>query len=375
MAGKWKKTNQPCVYVQEFERTGADGRTYSGKRYKAAYRDARGKVTSHTFEKKADAMALVSKIRTDTREGSPLPDVSKARKTLADVWEHLDKTWRKKPSTLASYESRWTTHLAPVFGKRRIGSLRRSEIEVFLTELEERTSLETRRKVQAVLHKLLAVAIRAEWITANPADHIEMPGAEVKRQPRALTEAEVEAIAREVPPCYRALVFTLAETGMRVGEATALRVKNLDGTIRVVENAPEVKGVKITGTPKTEGSERNVPISPKLRAILREHLNSYANRFDPESLVFTTEAGTPVRQGNFRQRVFQPAAVRAGLKFVPTVHDLRHTAISLWLARGLTPFEVSKMAGHTDLKMIERRYGHLYVSALQEKIDTLGQGS
>jgi integrase len=58
---------------------------------------------------------------------------------------------------------------------------------------------------------------------------------------------------------------------------------------------------------------------------------------------------------------------------VPTVHDLRHSAISLWIQRGLTPFEVAKMVGHTSLKMIERRYGHLYVDALQEKIDRLGE--
>jgi len=375
MAGTWDRTDVKALYVQEYDRVGSKGKTYHLKRYKIAYRDSRGEVTSRTFPTKTEAAAELEKIHTNTRAGSPPPDVSKSKLTLGDVWEHLVKTWRKKPSTRASYESRWNTHIKPAFGKRRIGSLRRSEIEVFLTELEERTSLETRRKVQAVLHKLLAVAVRAEWIAANPADHIEMPGASVKRQPRALTEAEVEAIAREVSPRYSALIFTLAETGMRVGEAVALRVKNVDGTIRVVENAVEVNGERIIGTPKTEGSERNVPISPKLRAILREHLNSYANRFDPESLVFTTEQGTPVRQGNFRQRIFQPAAVRAGLKFVPTVHDLRHTAISLWLARGLTPFEVSKMAGHTDLKMIERRYGHLYVSALQEKINALGHAT
>ena len=61
-----------------------------------------------------------------------------------------------------------------------------------------------------------------------------------------------------------------------------------------------------------------------------------------------------------------------GIDPVPTVHDLRHTAISLWLTRGLTPFEVSKMVGHTDLKMIEKRYGHLYESELQKKIDRIG---
>jgi integrase len=100
--------------------------------------------------------------------------------------------------------------------------------------------------------------------------------------------------------------------------------------------------VKVIGTPKTEQSERVVPILPRLRPILSDHLSLFANRFDPESLVFTAEHGGSVSQSNFRKRVYQPAAARAGVDPVPTVHDLRHTAISLWLTHGLTPFELSK---------------------------------
>ena len=177
-----------------------------------------------------------------------------------------------------------------------MGEIRREDLKRFLVDLQASTSLDTRRKVQQVLHKLFAVAVQEGWLTRNPADGIGMPGAKVKRQPQALTDEQVAKIAAEVPERYRALVWTLAETGMRIGEATALRVKNLNGSIRVVENAPEVGGVKVIGTPKTEQSERVVPISPRLRPILSDHLSLYANRFDPESLVFTAEHGGPVSQ-------------------------------------------------------------------------------
>jgi hypothetical protein len=40
--------------------------------------------------------------------------------------------------------------------------------------------------------------------------------------------------------------------------------------------------------------------------------------------------------------------------------------------RGLSPWTIPKMVGHTSLKMIERRYGHLYLDALQQKIDRIG---
>ena len=363
MAGTWSKTKMPGVYVQRDARTGKP-------RYKAAFRDARGVVTSRTFPtvKLAEAHLHEMHMKRATRS---LPDSSHSRKTVMDLWDHHAKTWRKRPSTFASYDSRWRTYIEPALGSRRIGDIRRAEIERFYADVEMRTTLDTRRKVQQIVHKLFAVAVRSEWLVRNPADGIEMPQAQPRREPRAMTEKEVERIANEIEPRYRALVWTLAETGMRIGEATALRVKNLNGSIRVVENAPEVNGKKIIGAPKTAASVRTVPISPKLRPILTEHLNLYGRRLDPESLVFTAERGGPVSQTNFRKRVYQPAAIRAKVKPTPTVHDLRHTAISLWLARGLTPWEVSKMVGHADLDMIQRRYGHLYVDALQQKIDAL----
>lgn len=74
---------------------------------------------------------------------------------------------------------------------------------------------------------MLAVAVRSEWIVRNPADGIEMPQGEVQREVRVLTDDEVERLADEVPPRYRALVLMLTETGARPGEAFALRVKNL----------------------------------------------------------------------------------------------------------------------------------------------------
>jgi integrase len=264
-----------------------------------------------------------------------------------------------------------------MFGKRRIGEVGRDELRSYLRDVQAKTSLDTRRKVQQVLHKVFQVAVNEGWLTRNPLQGIGMPGAKVGREAHPLTETEVEGIANQVPARYRALVWALAETGARIGELTALRVKNLNEHIRIVENAPEVNGHKVTGTPKTESSERLVPISPKLREVLREHLDGvddkgrpWVNRFDPESYVFTGERGQQIRQNNFRKRILQPAAERAKVNDV-TTHDFRHTAISLWLTRGLTPFEVAGMVGHTDLEMIKRRYGHLYVDELQEKIERL----
>jgi integrase len=235
-------------------------------------------VTSKTFPRIGQAQDFLAETRQQRRTNT-LPDVSKGARTMTDLWDHVAKTYRGKPSTFASYEHRWRNHVLPALGRRRLDSLRRSDIETFYAEVEAETSLDTRRKVQQVVHKMLAVAVRSEWLVKNPADGIPMPGAEVQREVRILTNDEVEKLANEVPPRYRALVCMLADTGARPGEVIALRVKNLNGSVRIAEATVEVKGRKITGTPKTRGSIRNVPISPRLRAALRDHYDvGYANR-------------------------------------------------------------------------------------------------
>jgi integrase len=257
-------------------------------RYKAAFRDARGVVTSRTFPRIGQAQDFLADMRI-RRATNTLPDVSKGARTMTDLWEHFEKTYRGKPSTFASYAHRWRNHIQPAFGKSRLDSLRRSGIEEFYEALEARTRYSPEGAADtpqdACRGNPGGVAVR------NPADGIPMPEAAPEREPRVLTEDEITRLVDAVPPRYRALVLTLADTGARPGELIALRVKNLDGSIRIVETTTEVHGKgQVTGTPKTRNSMRTVPMTPRLRAAVRDHFDAgYANRFDPESYVFPTE--------------------------------------------------------------------------------------
>jgi integrase len=169
---------------------------------------------------------------------------------------------------------------------------------------------------------VFAFAMDEDRIGRNPADlpRDELPRSQ-PRKARFLTETEVGRIGAEVSDRYRALVWTLAVSGLRIGEATALRVGSLDlkaGTIRVTANAPEVNGHKLLDQPpKTARGTRTVDIPTALSAMLAEHLNRFGNRFDPSSLVFTNERGHPVLQSNFRKNIFGPAAKRAGIELRP----------------------------------------------------------
>jgi hypothetical protein len=56
------------------------------------------------------------------------------------------------------------------------------------------------------------------------------------------------------------------------------------------------------------------------------------------------------------------------------IHDLRHTAVALWIAAGANPKEVSARAGHSSVSFTLDRYGHLYPeadTALRDRLDAL----
>lgn len=88
---------------------------------------------------------------------------------------------------------------------------------------------------------------------------------------------------------------------------------------------------------------------------------------------FATRTQEPVRDGllfpgsrsggylhgeHFRVDYWHPAVARAGLTPLRP-HDLRHTAVALWIAAGASPNEIAARAGHSSVVTVLDRYGHL----------------
>jgi integrase len=168
------------------------------------------------------------------------------------------------------------------------------------------------------------------------------------------------------------LVRFLGWTGLRVGEAAALRVGRLDllaRRVEVVEAATEVNGRLAWGPTKT-GERRTVPLphfpAEQLGADLADRSHS------PGDLVFTMPAGGPLRASKWGERYFRPAVAAAGLPENLRLHDLRHTAASLAIRENASVKIVQAMLGHRSATQTLDRYGHLYPSdldALAERLD------
>ena len=87
------------------------------------------------------------------------------------------------------------------------------------------------------------------------------------------------------------------------------------------------------GPPKTRASRRMVGLP---RFVVEELAAHLAGATDPEAFVFTAPQGGSLRVTRFRARVWRPATRAAGLDGL-RIHDLRHTAVALWIAAGANP--------------------------------------
>ncbi|MEO7443620.1 MAG: tyrosine-type recombinase/integrase, partial [Acidimicrobiales bacterium] len=76
-------------------------------------------------------------------------------------------------------------------------------------------------------------------------------------------------------------------------------------------------------------------------------------------LVFTSPDGAQVRANNLRRRQWASAVALAGFDGL-TFHDMRHTAVSLWVAAGASDLEVAKWTGRRSAAFTRSRYAHLF---------------
>jgi hypothetical protein len=87
----------------------------------------------------------------------------------------------------------------------------------------------------------------------------------------------------------------------------------------------------------------------------------WAQIVEGDALVVASETGGFLNTNNWRNRVWNPACKRAGVKATP--YDGRHTYASLLIAEGRHPLLVSAALGHASGELVWRRYAHLFDEA------------
>lgn len=329
-------------------------------RFQGIAKDGRTKLGTKTFDRKRDAQAWAERLEASAAGGlDPKAGRARIRDLLPEWLEHREHTVSAKTyRTDQDLQSLMDASL----GARSAASIKRTDIEAWLQRLRR-----AGHTYATVSRRRDSISSFFQWlvddhrIVANPVRDA--------RQPRRIQEAtdinpfshtELDALVAkiaETSPRLSDIVLVLGWTGLRWGEARALKVsdirRDLNGqpeSIRVTRSQSEGYEVKTTKS----GRGRNVPTI----AIIAPALNRLTAGKNNNDLVFTGERGGQLWGNRFRA-LTSWTTVAKGRR----IHDLRHTAACLWLSKGVDLSTVQAWLGHSSATTTNRYLHYLGSSA------------
>ena len=331
-------------------------------RYQASYlgEDGRRHLAPVTFDTRGDADAWLSMRRAELEEHRWRPPDPREIETptlreFASTWIENRRTrdgQPLKPRTMDLYGALLDKQILPALGDKRLADITADDVDDWYAALLPNAP--TRRShTYALLSSIMRSAStgRRAVISESPC-RVEHP-AVVRRafQPKPATPEQIAIIVANMPEKYQALILLAAWCGLRWGEVSELRRRDLDlasMTVRVERAVVWRKGQPTVGTPKSRAGVRTIALPPNLRSALRRHLAEHALP-GSEGLLFPNATRTGHLHVNTLSKTYHRARRIAGRPDL-RVHDLRHSAATMAAQAGATLAELMTRMGHSTAK-------------------------
>ncbi|GIP02054.1 site-specific integrase [Paenibacillus lautus] len=288
--------------------------------------------------------------------------------------------------------------------KNAIGGMRIKDVDLlryqnFLNDLKnEGLARRTISGTHTASTMLFEKAVQMGVIKNNPTKYAVIPSyqktvEELENEsevPKFLEKEELAHFLRtaakmDCPQGFHGL-FTIAYTGMRVGELCALRTTDrdrLNKTISITKTLYDKKGTLkfALNTPKTKSSKRKIDVSETVMKVLDKQ-DSWRNEFkmsrrneyyEGPEFMFINEAtlpGWPARIQFFDQ-FMKKVLIEAGLPTNFTPHSLRHTYTSLMAEAGVELESIQRLLGHSNNDITRSVYLHVTQAKKREAVEKL----
>lgn len=381
MATKRKDTHRIVLKKGEYQRTNG---TY-------AYRWTDGKGKRHEVYARDldDLRAKEKEIDADTNEGIKVEARYVIINEMYDLWVQLKRGI--KDNTFENYKYMYNTFVRPSFGKKRIQTIKKSDVKIFYNYLADQRCLQasTIDSIHNVLHQVLDMAVDDKYIRSNPSDkalkELKQSHAFKTEKRRALTIAEQELFLNylrnnETYSHWYPIFAVMLGTGMRVGEITGLRWCDIDLDNGVIDinhtlvyychrHEVELNGCYFNiNTPKTKASNRKIPMIESVKeAFLMEKANQEKTGIKCSAVIdgysdfiFVNRNGKTQHQGTLNKairRIIRDCNDEVLLNdenatvLLPhfSCHSLRHTFSTRMCEAGINVKVIQDTLGHQDI--------------------------
>lgn len=403
MATKRKDTNRIVLKKGECQRKNG---TYSYR-----WTDQKGKRHEVYAKSLDDLRAKEKSITKDSIEG--LKDEARyiIVNEMYNLWEQLKKGI--KNNTFENYKYMYNTFVRPTFGKKRISTLKKSDVKKFYNYLADDRGLQasTIDSIHTVLHQVLDMAVDDNYIRNNPSNNVlrELKQSHIFKteKKRGLTFDEQELLLNflrnnHTYAHWYPIFAVMIGTGMRVGEVTGLRWSDIDLENGVIDinhtlvyychRHDEAKNGSYFNvhTPKTIASNRKIPMVNFVKeAFLIEKATQKELGIKCTSVIdgysdfiFVNRYGRAQHLGNLNkaiQRIIRDCNDEILLDdenaevLLPhfTCHSLRHTFTTRMCEAGINIKVMQDTLGHKDISTTMNIYADATKDLKQKEFNTL----
>lgn len=344
-------------------------------RYRARVKSHGREVATRVFERKSDAVAWEQDQSRRLRTGEWF-DPRRGRVPVDQVAaEWLASRSTMKQRTRESDAAAWRNYIEPRFGRWPVASVTAGEVMGWVGALlTEGKAPATAARALATFRSILGYAVADGRTHVNVAASVKAPRSGLtRREGHALTYTELHDLVELCRGPGADVVLVLGLAGLRWGEVAGVRVGDLVSVpgrglrLQRAVLASGGGGALFVDTLKGRRA-RTVPLVADLVPVI----DRWAAGKVAGEWLFPAPGGGAMRESNWKRSVGWSAAVKRLGYPTLRVHDLRHTAASIWLGQGADPKVVQAVLGHATAAMTMDLYGHLVASNLWDAAQRIG---
>ncbi|MCU1570486.1 MAG: Site-specific recombinase XerD [Naasia sp.] len=312
-------------------------------------------IATRTFTLKTDARTWEAEQVRQLAMGTYLPP-ARGKLTLGELAEQWMKARANAVATSTLREEGYSlAYLPPTLRDRPMAALRPAHFDALYATLLGKLARSTVSRFRNTLSSMFGWAVREGRLSTNPVLASRVPrgsaaGARREVYPFAIHELRAVHAVQAHRPDLADVVLVLGLTGIRWEELRGLRVRDVQHVpypaLRVSRSWPD--GEPVRNVTKGGGA-LTVPLAAELLPLIEQRSAGKA----PEDVLFSTPAGTPYSCPNFKRD-----ARWMDLAFGRRIHDLRHTAATLWLGAGIDLKTTQAWLGHSSAKLTADLYAH-----------------
>jgi integrase len=332
---------------------------------------AKGQRYNFQFKDKIEGQIFVLQFRKGLIDLKP-----KAKTSKRLTFDEYAKVWIRDYCRVEKAESQWKEdasvikhHLSPALGNLNIADLKKSHLIELKARLREKThgtkkkplSAKSINNIVALAKKMMGTAVDMDLLPANPFLNVKLLKLP-KQRFQFWTPEERDSFLEacyDIDPDFADVVLVACHTGLRLGEISGLKRRDLDFERRKIHVSASYSRKLAKRIESTKNKEvADVPMNKAVYDALFSRLHNA-----PETQVFRLELLTHALN---KLKRYCDITDHRPIRF----HDLRHTFASCLAMAGVDLMVIQKLMRHKNYNMT-LRYAHLHPEHLRGSTDAL----